>query len=104
MYVDVPLMQWFCLIAASVHLAAGRRLSSGVHRVATSTDHKVPGQVDQHAGAATWQPKVSLASCTPVQRKEKCSTRQGFPPECTGSPHPQLVFVAYAAYGHAAVR
>ena len=50
------------------------KLSSGVHRVATFTDHKVTGQVGQHAGAATWQPKVSLACCTPVQRKEKCFT------------------------------
>ena len=50
------------------------KLSSGVHRVATSTDHKVTGQVGQHAGAATWQSKVSLACCTPVQRKVKSFT------------------------------
>ncbi len=41
-------------------------------------DHKVTGQRSRPARSEVlrlaWQPKVSLASCTPVQRKEKCST------------------------------
>ncbi len=56
-----------------ITIEAPLRSAQGRHSI--STDHNFPGQVSQHAGAATWQPnEVSLASCAPVQRKEKCST------------------------------
>ncbi len=56
-------------------VALKTKLSFGVHRVATFTDQTTNPQ----AKLASTQmlrlgkPKVSLASCTPVQQKEKCS-------------------------------
>ena len=69
-----PLHPMRPLCASADTSDARRKLSSGMHRVATSTDHKVPDQVCQHAGAATWQPQSQPCELHASAEKDKCST------------------------------